>query len=70
MKDESLLMNQREGREYDAVLLGGITSGASWLFCAGRLVESLLGDNRRQFPGTSLQRNTQVEPCRNHTIAE
>eukprot|EP00956_Cyclotella_meneghiniana_P004856 scaffold5995_cov71-Cyclotella_meneghiniana.AAC.6 len=38
--------------------------------CVGRLAELLLGDNRRQFPGTSLQRNTHVEPCRNHTTSK
>ena len=35
MKGESLLMNQREGSGYGVVLLGGITSGSSWLFSVG-----------------------------------
>eukprot|EP00956_Cyclotella_meneghiniana_P031474 scaffold82727_cov75-Cyclotella_meneghiniana.AAC.1 len=56
MKDKLLLMNKGEGREYDAVLLGGITLGASWLFCVGWLAELLLGDNRRQFPVGIIQR--------------
>eukprot|EP00956_Cyclotella_meneghiniana_P019523 scaffold33391_cov66-Cyclotella_meneghiniana.AAC.5 len=35
MKDEPLLMNWSEGSGYGVVLLGGITSGSSWLFSVG-----------------------------------